>query len=94
MGSRRRTNILVRLAVLSIIVFFVASIVQMQVKLSELKQQKVEAESKLNAIKNNIDEINERLATPVTDDYIRKIAREKFGYYDVDEIIFYNDLGS
>lgn len=94
MGSRKRTNFLVRLAVLSVIVFFIASIVQMQVKLSELKQQKIEAESKLSAIRNNIDEINQRLATPVTDDYIRKIAREKFGYYDIDEIIFYNDLGS
>ena len=93
MKGRRRTNIFVRLAVLSVIVFFVASIVRMQVSLSELKEQKIVAESKLNAIKDNIDEINKRLATPVTDDYIRKIAREN-GYYDFDEIIFYNDLGS
>lgn len=92
MIGRRRSNIFVKIAILAVIIFFVVSIFNMQVKLSDLKAQKEKAESSIKSIKNNIDEINERLATPQTDDYIRKIAREKFGYYDIDEIIFYNDL--
>lgn len=91
LGSRRRSNIFVKIAVLAVIVFFVVSIVNMQVKLSDLKEQKAVAESRIRAITNNIEEINERLDTPITDDYIRKIAREN-GYYYSDEIIFYNDL--
>ena len=33
-----------------------------------------------------------RLDAPITDEYIRRIAREKLNYRDPDEILFYNDL--
>ena len=92
MGNRKRTNIFVRIAVIFVIVFFVVSIVQMQVKLSELKEQKNLVESEINKISNDIDEITLRLETPLTDEYIKRVAREKLGYCDEDEIIFYNDL--
>ncbi|HBL83903.1 MAG: hypothetical protein A2Y17_00310 [Clostridiales bacterium GWF2_38_85] len=92
MGNRKRTNIFVRIAVIFVIVFFVVSIVQMQVKLSELKEQKNLVESEINKISDDIDEINLRLETPLTDEYIKRVAREKLGYCDEDEIIFYNDL--
>ncbi|MFR5863840.1 MAG: hypothetical protein ACLUFV_00755 [Acutalibacteraceae bacterium] len=32
------------------------------------------------------------LDAPITDEYIRRIAREKLNYRDPDEILFYNDL--
>lgn len=92
MTSRKRANIFVRIAVFFVIVFFVVSIIQMQVQLSGLNEQKTQLQSEINQINENIDEITLRLDTSMTDDYIRRVAREEYGYCDEDEIVFTNTL--
>jgi len=41
---------------------------------------------------DEIEELKSKLAEPLDDDYVIKMAREKLGYHLPDEIIYYNDL--
>ena len=84
--ARQRANIIVRLAVLCVAVFLVFSAVNMQFRLGELRESKAQLEEE------SLIYMQLRLDEPVTDEYIRRIAREKLNYRDPDEILFYNDL--
>lgn len=92
MSSKRRTNIFVRIAIVLAIIFFIYQIIAMQIQLADLKEQKQALELELDVIAENIDEMNLRIDMPITEEYIRKVAREKLNYRDSDEIIFYNDI--
>ena len=46
----------------------------------------------LNTYSLRVEELQERLETPLDRDYIIRIARDKMGYALPNEIIFYNDL--
>ena len=80
--ARQRANIVVRLAVLCVAVFLVFSAVNMQFRLSELRENKALLEEQLAVLEDRL----------ITDEYIRRIAREKLNYRESDEILFYNDL--
>ena len=86
--ARQRANIIVRLAVLCVAVFLVFSAVNMQFRLGELRESKAE----MAVLEGRLIYMQLRLDEPVTDEYIRRIAREKLNYRDPDEILFYNDL--
>ena len=49
-------------------------------------------EQQISDINDSIEEIQLRLETPLTLDYIEKVARELYDYRDSDEIIFYNNI--
>lgn len=92
MPTRQRTNIIVRLAVICVCVFLIFSAVNMQFKLSELKQTRAQLDEELAQVEDRLLYIRMRLDSPITDEYIRRVAREKLNYRDPDEIIFFNDL--
>ena len=85
--ARQRANIIVRLAVLCVAVFLVFSAVNMQFRLSELREDKAQLEEELAVLEDRLIYMQLRLDAP-----IRRIAREKLNYRDPDEILFYNDL--
>lgn len=68
------------------------SAVNMQFKLSELKQTRAQLDEELAQVEDRLLYIRMRLDSPITDEYIRRVAREKLNYRDPDEIIFFNDL--
>ena len=90
--ARQRANIIVRLAVLCVAVFLVFSAVNMQFRLSELREDKAQLEEELAVLEDRLIYMQLRLDAPITDEDIRRIAREKLNYRDPDEILFYNDL--
>lgn len=90
--ARQRANIVVRLAVLCVAVFLVFSAVNMQFRLSELRENKAQLEEELAVLEDRLIYMQLRLDAPITDEYIRWIARENLNYRDPDEILFYNDL--
>ena len=90
--ARQRANIIVRLAVLCVAVFLVFSAVNMQFRLGELRESKAQLEEEIAVLEDRLIYMQLRLDEPVTDEYIRRIAREKLNYRDPDEILFYNDL--
>ena len=62
------------------------------VRLGELRESKAQLEEEIAVLEDRLIYMQLRLDEPVTDEYIRRIAREKLNYRDPDEILFYNDL--
>lgn len=89
-----KTNIFVRLAVVAVVLFFMITIIDLRSQLNDLKDEKENLEATVVELNDNIEEINAELNTPLTDEYIEKIARELYDYRDADEIIFYNDTAN
>ncbi|MBP3387028.1 MAG: septum formation initiator family protein [Clostridia bacterium] len=87
-----KTNVLVKIAVLAVIVFFISSAIKLRTQLDSLIDQKQQLEIEIAELGDNIEKLNIRIETPMTVENIEKIARETLGYRDPDEIIFYNDL--
>ncbi len=88
-GSR---NTIVRFAFGIVFVFLIASVINMQYELRELKDKRNGLEVQVQDAEDNIREINMRLETPLTPEYIERVAKEKLGYRKPNEIIFYNDI--
>ena len=51
-----------------------------------------ENQAKVTALEDDITELNIKLSTPISDEYIERVAREQLGYRMPGEIIFYNDI--
>jgi len=75
-----------------IFIVLAVSVVNMQIDLRNLKEQKAKLEEQVVNVEDKIQEINIRLESPLTDKYIERIAKEKLGYRNANEIIFYNDI--
>ncbi len=72
-------------------IFLIFSVVTMQYRLKDLKDRKEDLEIAVMDIEDNIQEIKTKLDTPLTPEYIARVAKEKLGYRYPNEIIFYND---
>ena len=90
--THKNSNFFVKLTVAVFVIFSVITIFRMQMKLNTLKQTKETAMKQLNTYSLRVEELQERLETPLDRDYIIRIARDKMGYALPNEIIFYNDL--
>ena len=89
--EKRKTNTIIRLVIalmllLSMIVSAI-NLMQYNQKMSEAEKLKAEKE----ILEEKIEEMRYRLDSPLDDDYIARIAREKLGLCYPDEIIFYGD---
>ncbi|PKM62590.1 MAG: hypothetical protein CVU97_04555 [Firmicutes bacterium HGW-Firmicutes-21] len=90
--KHKRSNIIVRFAFGIIFIFLIVSVVNMQYELRDLKDRRVALEEQVQDVEDKIQEINIRLNTPLTSEYIARVAKEKLGYRNPNEIIFYNDI--
>jgi len=91
--EKRKVN---QLAVLAIAVLLVLSAILTAINIMQYNQRLHEAE-KLEAerdkLARQVEQMRYRLDSPMDDEYIAKIAREKLGLCYPDEIIFYGDIG-
>ncbi len=94
MAGKTDSNLIVKFAVLCVVVILIFAVINIQIELNELKQKKQELIAQIGDVEDTIEEINIRLDTPITDDYIERVAREQLGYRKNGEIIFYNDLAN
>ena len=92
MTGRPNGNIMVKFAFVCVLVILVFAVVNMQMQLSELRESKKQLEDSLQRVTDVIEEATIRLNTPLSDEYIERVAWEKLGYRKPGEIIFYNDL--
>lgn len=92
MSRHYRSNTIVKFAFAVIILFLIASVINMQFELKELKERKAALDTEIADVEDNIKEIQMRLDTPLTEEYIEKVAREKFGFRKPNEIIFHNNI--
>ena len=51
-------------------------------------------EGELYKLEAKVEEMRYRLESPLDDDYVARIAREKLGLCYPDEVIFYGDVGN
>ncbi|MBQ8388269.1 MAG: septum formation initiator family protein [Clostridia bacterium] len=91
MEKRKTNNLLIGLiAGLLLLSLIVSAINIMQYNQKKQEAEKLAAEKAI--LEEKIDEMRYRLDSPLDDDYIARVAREKLGLCYPDEIIYYNDL--
>lgn len=94
MKRKSNTNFIVRMAVAVMFVMLVFAVINVQMKLNDLKKNREALEEQIEEVKDIIDEVTVRLNAPVDDEYIERVARDELGLRREGEIIFYNDLAN
>lgn len=85
----KRSNFFVVLLFAALIVTAVFSIVGLQSKLNDLKGDYAELEQLVAEYRDRLDSVEYELECEVDDEYIARIARERFGYHLPGEKIYY-----
>jgi len=85
----KRGNFFVIMLFVFLIVGSVATIVGLQSKLNELRNDYAELEQLAIDYKDEVDELKHELESEINDEYVAKIARERLGYHMPGEKIFY-----
>jgi len=85
-------NVVVRIAFVVIVLFLIGSVVNMQYELRDMKERKDVLLEQIKDTEDEILEIQMRLDEPLTDDYIKRVLREKYDYRFPGEIIFKNPI--
>lgn len=92
MGSKSKGNSVIRMTVYSLFAVFLIAVINLQVQMGELEERKESLESQITDIRDEIAELELRLAEEMDEEYYARAAREQLGYYFPDELIFYNDF--
>jgi cell division protein FtsL len=94
--SKKRTISKPSMFMFSLMIVIVAvSIIVFASKIMEynkLKEQQTEIQAQIDAYNSSIEELEYLLSSPMSREYVIRIAREKLGLYLPEEIIFYNNL--
>ncbi|MBQ3230011.1 MAG: septum formation initiator family protein [Clostridia bacterium] len=88
----RRSNLVIRAAFILILIFLFVSVINLQVQMNELRGELDARIEKAQLIQDNIDELELRIAAPIDEEYIERVARDQLGYRKPNEIIFVNDI--
>ena len=92
MSKSRSTSLAVKLASGAILVVLFISVVNMQINLKNLREEKAALEEQVADLRDHIDETNYRLSETADQKYIERYVRQVLGYRYPNEIIFYNDV--
>ncbi len=88
-----RTNLVIRAAFAFIFIFLFVSVINLQVEMNDLRKERDARAEQVQLIQDEIDELELRIATPVDDEFIERIARQH-GYRKPNELIFVNDIAN
>ena len=77
-----------------IFIFLFVSVINLQNEMKSLRDERDARAKKVTELQDNIDELELRINTPVDEEFIKRIARDRLGLRDSDEIIFYTDIGN
>ena len=87
--NRVKSRMLVlTLAVCLLMIVAVVNFISVLAEYNKTMEEKEELLSKINATRDNIEELEYWIDAPMDDDYIVKFAREKLGLYRADEVVF------
>lgn len=89
---KHRGNIFVRLLWVGFVALALFTIVSSQFRINELDDELISLEKDVVAVQDEVDELEYELDKPIDDEYITRIAREKFGYHLPGDTIFYYDV--
>ena len=88
----KKLGLFAKLAFLSILIFLIISIVQMNIRINTLRQTEQELQNQLDSDKLEMEELGQQLEAELDEEMIKKIAREKLGLREPGDIIFASDL--
>ena len=92
MSSRQQTNFFIKVIMLAIVGVVIVAIVDMQVKMNKLANQRKELQVEIDRASDRVEEIKVKLKTPFDEDYMERLAREKLNYRNPNDIVFTNDI--
>lgn len=84
----------VRVVILTMLVFFGVVFVSLKLKNNELANQADALRAQITVVNDSIDELKATLARPFDDSYVEEIAHDKLGLRYPQEIIFYSGDGN
>lgn len=87
-----KTSLAVKAALGGILVVLFISVVNMQISLKTLREEREALEEEIADLRDDIEETNYRLSEETDAEYIERYAREKLDYRYPNEILFYNDI--
>lgn len=88
----KRLGLFAKLAFLSVLIFLVISVVQMNIRIRDLREDEEALKQQLLEGQLNVEEMNGQLGQELDEELIKKIAREKLNLRDPGDIIFASDL--
>ncbi len=86
-----RTNLIIRIAFVVVFIFLFVSVINLQVEMNDLRIARDELLLEKQQMQDNIDELELRIAAPVDEEFLERVAREN-GYRKPNELIFVNDI--
>jgi cell division protein FtsB len=86
-----RTNLIIRTAFTLIFIFLLVSVINLQVEMNELRKDRDARLEQVQQLQDSIDELELRIAEPIDDEYIERVARE-LGYRKPNEVIYRNNI--
>ena len=93
--NKKSGSVAVKLAFVIVIGFLILAIVNIQFNLRNLKTQKLQLEKDLIEAQDKVDEINALLsADHASVEFIEKIAKQKLGLRNHNDIIFHNFIAN
>lgn len=84
----KKNKMFIIIALCILICFSIVAIFQLKTDINELKEEKMLLEEKIENYKVEIEEKEYYLNADLTQDFIIKIAREKYGLVFPEEIVF------
>ncbi len=87
-----KTNLVIRTAFAFIFIFLFVSVINLQVEMNELRAERDVRIQRIQQLQDNVDELELRIAEPIDDKFIERVARNELGYCMPNEIIFYNNI--
>ena len=91
MKKTARFNFFVKLTIMVVICFCAVNIIRLRNDLNNLKEQEQNYIEEKARYEEEIHRLREEYESPMDDEYVMRIAREKLNYYLPDEIVFFND---
>ncbi len=81
-----------KLAFVAIILFLIISIVDKNLQINDLKEKEEKINNQLQAYTLYVEKLNAQLEEEVSEETIKRVAREKLNLRDPGELIYSNDL--
>ena len=75
------------------IILILAMVLGVQMRLDELEEQKNELYEEVERQADKVEELQYEIKRPIDDAFLIELAREKLGYYQYDDTIFYYSRG-
>ena len=90
--TQHRFGFFAKLAFVAILVFLAISIVNQNIRINSLKEQEIRLQAEKNTYTLQVERLNAELNEEVSEETIKRIAREKLNLREPGNVVYANDL--